>query len=434
MQSVRQILDEAMQCNLRGDLPRAEHLYCLVIAHAEDCTEAYFSLGTIYARTGNPGRAITFLKKAIELEPDGNGAMQNLASVYRLLEKRDQSKHWLERAMDLSCTPMMLSNMAGLYVNAGDPETAILWADKALKEQPDLPQAGNHRALALLELGRFEDGWKQYDSRLLLPDFHRRPYACPKWEGQKVGTLAISGEQGLGDEILFMTCFRQIEHLADQFVVECAARLVPLFRNTFPKARVYGTFDELDAKEKPDAWTHMGSLPGFVWPVVPNTYLRPSMAPTRPTRPRIGLSWFGGQASTHAQLRNTAVEDWKPLLDLSADFVSLQYGDRAAEAAALGIAHDANAIADLDLLATRIGRCDLVISVCNTTIHMAGALGVPCICLVPSKPAWRYGLTGDRMVWYDSVRLVRQAEGEGWPSVIQRAKEKCADFGFVPSA
>lgn len=433
MPSVSEVLDEAKKCHVAGDLPRAEQLFCKVIPFAEDHPEPYFHLGTIYAQTGNHGRAITFLKKTLELEPQSNGAMMNLASVYRQIENRERAKHWIEQALAIERTPYVLSNMAGLYVNAGQPAEAVKWADEALTLSPELAQAANHKALALLEMGRFEEGWALYDARLRLPEFHRRSYTCPRWGGTKVGTLAISGEQGLGDEIMFMSCMKQIEHLADQFVIECAVRLVPLFRNTFPRARIYGTFDELDAKETPDAWIQMGSIPGLIWPVVPNVYLRPSLPARKRDKATIGISWFGGAIKTHGLLRNAPVIDWRALLDLQAGFISLQYGEYEADAATLGIPHDSAAISDLDLLATRIARCDLVISVCNTTIHMAGALGVPCICLVPSKPAWRYGLSGERMVWYDSVRLVRQTEGEEWASVIQRAKDICVtDHRFVP--
>jgi tetratricopeptide (TPR) repeat protein len=58
--------------------------------------------------------------------------------------------------------------MSGTYINDGDPEEALKWAEEALGADP-IPQAKNHKALALLELGRFEEGWAVYDGRLELP-------------------------------------------------------------------------------------------------------------------------------------------------------------------------------------------------------------------------------------------------------------------------
>jgi ADP-heptose:LPS heptosyltransferase len=63
-----------------------------------------------------------------------------------------------------------------------------------------------------------------------------------------------------------------------------------------------------------------------------------------------------------------------------------------------------------------VKSCDLVISVCTSVIHLAGALGVPCWVMVPNKPAWRYGVSG-KMPWYSSVRLYRQKES--WLPVVE---------------
>jgi hypothetical protein len=62
-----------------------------------------------------------------------------------------------------------------------------------------------------------------------------------------------------------------------------------------------------------------------------------------------------------------------------------------------------------------------VITVCQTAVHQAGGLGVPCWCLTPHKVAWRYGVWGgERMPWYSSVRLFRQGPDQQWAPVIDR--------------
>ena len=106
--------------------------------------------------------------------------------------------------------------------------------------------------------------------------------------------------------------------------------------------------------------------------------------------------------------------------------VSLQYGDAAAEVQAfaethaLPVVHWPDAIDDLAQMAALISALDLVISVCNTTIHLGGALGRPVWVLAPQVPEWRYGIAGDGMPWYPSVRIFRQARAGEWPPVIER--------------
>ena len=425
-------LKEAFDCHLNGNWPRAEELYCKLIAADEANFLPYFGLGTMYAQHSAPGRAIALLRKSLELKPDNAEAMLNLAAVYRRLENKDEALKLSHASLALERSPLTLSNIAGIHVNDGTPLQAIAYADEALAMLPGFPPAGNHRALGLLELGRFKEGWAQYESRRGINGWGVRPYTCPMWSGEKVKTLAISGEQGLGDEIMFMTALRQVQKWARVVVVECAARLVPLLQNSFPECRFYATYAELAAAEKPDAWTHMGSMQRWIWPVQPKAYLRPSTLAMRTSTPRIGWSWRGGTAMTHERLRNFGLDKWKQMIPEGADNISLQYGQREGDAQELGLPHDSAAIADLDLLAARIKSCDLVVSICNTTIHMAGALGVPCIVLVPSKPAWRYGLTGEKMVWYESVTMIRQGKDENWRSVVERVQQKIADYGVIP--
>jgi hypothetical protein len=328
-----------------------------------------------------------------------------------------------DKAVELAPTPIALSNLSGTYINDGQPELAIEWADEALKLEPKHPQARNHKALALLEMGRYEEGWAIYDARLDLPHFHRRPYTCPMWDGKPVKRLAIHGEQGLGDEILFLTCLKQLRDRAEEVAIEVSPRLVPLMQNSFPDCQVFGSHEELIAAFQPDAYVAMGSLPGLCWPVQRNAYLKPSQVYPKQ---RVGISWKGGTLLTHQVLRNAPPELWKTFLELGC--TSLQYGDVADEAELIGIEHDAGSIADLDRLAAMVKACDLVITVCNTTVHLAGALGVPCLVLVPAAPAWRYGLTGEKMVWYESPVMVRQQEGEPWASVFERAKVKAKEM------
>jgi ADP-heptose:LPS heptosyltransferase len=74
--------------------------------------------------------------------------------------------------------------------------------------------------------------------------------------------------------------------------------------------------------------------------------------------------------------------------------------------------------ADLEDTAALIDELDLVISVQTAAVHIAGALGKPCWVMVPRRPHWRYGMEGDRMPWYESVKLYRQKQD--WAGVVNR--------------
>jgi hypothetical protein len=158
--------------------------------------------------------------------------------------------------------------------------------------------------------------------------------------------------------------------------------------------------------------------------------------------PKIGLSWTGGVAKTRRGLRSLSLEALLPLFRSGGgcDFISLQYTDSQAEIDMLqqrhGITvHRFDEIQEsYDETAALIGALDLVISVCTSAIHLAGALGTPVWVMVPAAPEWRYMQAGDRMPWYSSVKIWRQSTLHVWEPVIEAIAAELADFRGLHSA
>jgi ADP-heptose:LPS heptosyltransferase len=86
---------------------------------------------------------------------------------------------------------------------------------------------------------------------------------------------------------------------------------------------------------------------------------------------------------------------------------------------------------DLDELAALIEALDLVVSVCNTNVHLSGALGKPVLVMAPFVPEWRYGASGERMVWYPSARVFRQRAYGDWDSVVARVSAAVHEHGLA---
>jgi hypothetical protein len=429
----QQVYAEAAKLHNKGDLQRACQIYDRLLAQKPDYGHLLYAYGTALSQSQMFGLAINMLRQAVGKDPNNHEAWHNLGLSYRTMGMLDEAIGAYQVVLTKNLTPVekcaLYGNLSGCYVNEGNPAKAVELADLGLAIQ-DKPQLRNHKALALLELGRYEEGFKLYEARFELPEFTKRDFGdVPRWDGKPTKSLAIHGEQGLGDELLFLTCLKKVLPLCEEVHIECAVRLLGLLKHSFrnePKVKLYPSHGELIGRCKPTAWTAMGSLPAHMWPFEPWTFLESSRTFKKEGK-RVGLSWRGGTLKTHEYYRNAPLEMWKPLIsDLrsKAEVISVQYGDAAPMAKHLELPHDEANISDLDSLAGMLKSCDLVISVCNTTIHMCGALGVPCIVLVPDKPAWRYGLTGDKSDWYESVEYVRKAKDEPWESVMWRLREK----------
>ena len=324
--------------------------------------------------------------------------------------------------------PVAWANLSGVFINYGEPEKCIKYADKALSLNPKNVQARHHRALALLELEKYEAGFKQYEARLELPEFHRRKYEGVRWNGEKTGTLVIHGEQGLGDEVMFLSLLDQVKPLCKRVVVECNHRLISLLERSFG-VKCYPGEKEVKENEKTDAWVAMGSLPrvlGLKAPLEHKGYLKADPKLVEKFKGegfRIGLSWRGGTKKTHEHVRNFEIDHWLKLLDPRFKWVSVQYGNVGAELQEMKLIDPGWKGFDMDEFAGLIESCDHIVTVCNTTVHVAGALNKPCWVLVPNKPAWRYGSFSERLLWYPSVKMYRQGKDEPWSSVIERVRK-----------
>ena len=64
----------------------------------------------------------------------------------------------------------------------------------------------------------------------------------------------------------------------------------------------------------------------------------------------------------------------------------------------------------------------LVITIDNSTAHLACALGVPVWVLLPFAPDWRWLLDREDCPWYPTMRLFRQTELGNWQSVVERVR------------
>jgi tetratricopeptide (TPR) repeat protein len=431
MKDASEILARAVELHTQGEYMEAEVIYDLALQLFPDDPRSYYLLGTLYSEIEKDGVALALLLRSMDMNPTTECA-NNLGIVLRRVGHEDAALTAYEAALEMEPDNIeAMSNMSGYYVNQGNPDKGIEWADKTLERDPEKWEAMSHKGLCLLEKGDYENGFDVYRSRTNLRTWHQRNYA-PMWDGSRVKKLVIHGEQGIGDEILFMSNYwDKIKDWADEIIIECTPRIVQLFERTF-KVRCYGTEEEVPDKDI-DAQVPMGHLPFFLGEPGRMTELVPDPERVGFYRakleemgdgPYIGLSWKGGLKSTHQHLRNTSIEDWERFL--LGTPISVQYGLAGKSAEHLGIPHWQDAIDDLDELAALIKACDLIVSVCNTTIHMAGAMNVPTYILVPSKPAWRYGMTGEKMHWYQSPKMFRQTEG--WEPVFKDVRKAIQEF------
>ena len=461
---VQNLLDRAKQLHQDGDLDATETLYSAILSKnivSSGVPWMLSLLGTLHMERGNNGLAVVLLREATRGLPTFGEAFNNLGiALAREYVDREADAAYATAMERLPTVADIACNRAGLHINEGRPAKATEFAGRALAIDSDHGLARWHMALGRLESGMLNRRtWDFREARLIsgitrteVRNYHGTT-PTPWWQGESDKTVVVHGEQGLGDEIMFASCLpHAIQRVgAERLIFECAPRLQTLFARSFP-GRIVGTNavdgSALPTDFRPDCKIAVGSLPRLFRPKrssFPGTpYLKADpvkVAAARARLPegrlRIGVSWQGGHHKTRVDLRSLGEPDPPlPILRCDADFVSLQYTVNADQQVrdveanhGVRIHHwpDLLRAQDYDETAALVASCDVVISVYQSVIHLAGALGTPCWVLVPSRPAWRYGIEGNRMPWYGAtVRLFRQG-GDDWASLIERVAGNLAD-------
>lgn len=314
-------------------------------------------------------------------------------------------------------------------------------------------------AKLLLAQQRYSEGWVEYEWRWDNDGFHPKPPGveslAPVWDGAKASdkSLLIYAEQGIGDEVMFASCYGQAIRRVKRCVILASPRMVELTRRSFPLADVRGTEiflmpERLRELGEIDLQIAAGSLPlhfrtnvESFFPASPYLVANKLLVAKWEDRLRalggglkVGISWRGGKGEDQKR-RSLPLPHWNEILAITGiQWVNLQYGDcarelqRSLELSGVPIFDPPNIdpLKELDEYTALIRALDLVISVDNSTVHLAGALGVNTWILLPfaSETGWRWPAESEGSLWYETVRLFRQSQFGAWCPVLQHvAKE-----------
>ena len=458
--NVGDLFNEAQEHHKSGNTDLALQMYHAILSKAVGDPMVLYQIGTIHMQKNNPGIAVELLGKVVERKPDFGQAWNHLGICLKKVDHTKSADFAFEQAEKfLPNKPDVPNNRAGMYVNNGTPDKVLEHVERALSLDPNHVGARWHKALAFLEKQDWEHAWEWHEARLDPDsgcDVANRNYMVgadtPWWDGKAKGLVALHGEQGLGDEIMFASCIPDAIKTGAKFVIECNPRLHGLFQRSFPQCEVHGTH-KTDGEEWKNGRTvdykcALGTLPKFFRRKesdFPGTsYLKVDSQKANAywqqlyaigDRPKIGITWQGGVQRTRMDLRSIYLPKLAPILSLDADFISLQYHQSAREdietlynETGLEVQHweEAATGQDMDDQAALISQLDLVVSVCQTVVHVSGGVGIPTLVMTPNKPSWRYGFIGN-MPWYESVDLVRQASVE-WEPTILEVKDKVCSF------
>lgn len=444
---------------LTGELEQAESHLRRALELAPDHPDAWCNLGMVLSAKDRFEEAAAALHNGLRLRPDHAVSFDSLGSIYKIWGRFDDALACLNRALELNPdSHSALNNRATVLEELSRYDEALADYERAALLQPNDVAARWNQAYLFLRQGMLERGWEAYRLRVASRQVLVR-FPFPEWEGEPLEgkTLLVYAEQGLGDEIMFASCFAEVIARAGRCIIECAPRLAALFQRSFPRATVVGgdrfQVEWLAQVGRIDLQIGAGGLPRLLRPTIDSfpaapAYLAADRQRIAHWRDRVallgpglkvGICWRSGVVSGERHKYYSDLSQWGDILRVrGVHFVNLQYGECSAE---LQDAQNRFGVPvtnfdgidlrdDIDDSGALMASLDLVISAATAVSEIAGALGVPSYRLNSYGKQWEVLGRTDIMPWHPNTRLFDQVSVGDWDTplaLVARALAETAD-------
>lgn len=477
------MFNTAFKLHSQGKLDEAEKIYREILNKEPENAQVYNLLGLIKLTKKELDVAEKFILKALSIKKDAY-FYENLARVYEYKQDYETEIKVLEKACEevhcgfeiyfilalayknnieykksekaylkaLELNPKSEKacfNLASLYLFLNSPEKAIEYFKKCLEINPNDKEVLYFLSLGYFRTKNYETGTKYFENRLCRGTaitsqevtYPHLMQKAPLWQGEDISnkTLYTYYEAGFGDMIMFARYIPTLQKRCKKLLIKPQKELSQLFRDNFPDVEVMDLFYE---ENKTDFDVH---IPFLSIPYVlglkndeifmqHNKYL--SATPDKiqyfkekyfnNNKFKIAIKWQGNTYYETDRVIN--VEAFAPLFELpNTKIYSAQTFEGAEEFTKLANKYDITDLSkdfkDFSYTAGALENVDLVISSDSSLAHLAGAMGKPCIILLPYNYNWRWHMDLSHCDWYDSVKLFRLGEKENWNELMKRIAE-----------
>jgi FkbM family methyltransferase len=373
---------------------------------------------------------ITMMRRAIATNPFDHKYRTNLAMYLATSGEVTEARKLIDIVLRETPNSSNAWNVLAFCTTLdGDLEGAIACNMRALEHAPDSGKFKFDLGASYLRAGDFERGWPLYEFRTEVDNLPPPP-PLPRWDGKsRCRHLFVYGEQGIGDKIQFGRFLPWARQHCDKLTFAVDPDSLPLF---YGYRRVCELTTALQVGDC-DAQISLASLPFLYGVNAENIPPDPGLIELPPTQGallakglKIGIVWAGNARQVNDDTRSMSFTDMLVLAnDPRSDLFSLQVGPRAAEIAenrAQLIVNDMSGIIEGNWSATPslIASMDLVVTVCTSVAHLAGALGIPTILVLSRFSCWRWMWDRTDTPWYPSIKIVRQEKLHDWKTPMRQ--------------
>ena len=284
----------------------------------------------------------------------------------------------------------------------------------------------------------FDRGFDLFDSRLKSQNFHLKNIHHKNIVSKislddtldKDDKILVVKEQGVGDEILFSSLYKDLINFYPNTKIECDSRLINIFKRSFNKDIFYefGFFTSSTEKLKYfDKVLYAGSLTKYfrrdIKQFIQGPYIKSDkskdadiaaqISKFNKTK-KIGISWKS-VFNIYGGLKSLNLEDFHKIFNNKRTIFNIQYGDVDDDLKKLNNEgyfiynfQNYDLFNNFEALISILKNIDVFVTVSNSTAQCSAALGVPTILICPKKTStyyyWNY--EDGKTPWYSSVKII----------------------------
>lgn len=432
-----------------GQFREAEECFRILVDQLSGIPAPVSNLGVALQLQGKTAEAMVCFESAVKLSGKSSESLINLASALRDQGKWDRSLEYYEQALQSG------ANLDQAHLGIADAlcdlrrlEEARHHYDEACRLIPDDADIRVHRAMALLRMGDFVNGWKEFEWRWRSSQF--RPYrtTLPRWQGERLEgqTILVHAEQGLGDTLQFVRYLSNLQQAGAEVRFACPEDLLQLLRATAGASQSFAINSQAP---NCDWFVPLLSLPMIFKTTsdtipadIPYVFPEPSRIEYWKDRLneyrglRIGICWQGNPQYIRDRWRSiprSHFEGLNQLPDVHIFSLQKEKGTKNSQQDGGIWSHNLDLHTEMESLslletAAAMRALDVVIT-CDTSLaHLAGAMGIPVWVALDFAADWRWLLDREDTPWYPTMRLFRQSQPGDWKDVFDRIQSAISEF------
>ena len=420
--------------------------------------ENYLVLGNVLREIGKFTEAKNQFESCLELENDNKLAQLSLINIEidegRLENAQKRLMVFLKDPnIDQKHINLAKLQLGNICQSKGDYVNAIKINKEILNDNPNDFDAAYNLSICYLFTKNFAEAWVFHEKRFFSdnPNFtllkqNLNNLKKPQWDSTRAKkNILIWGEQGIGDQILYSQYIELIKNEFENITLALNEKLISFFKNIYPDLN-YIDYKKINEFDDYDFHLPMGSLGLFFQKYIKKDsfkkirdYSGKRNLPKKTKKIRCGISWKSTNKLT-SHKKSVELKRLNKLFNIEHfEFVNLQYSDERDEIEDLEynlkkkifVNHQIDAFNDIDGVASLINTCDLIVSVSNSNVHIAGKLGKKVLLLLPYTDGklWYWGLNDDKeIIWYPSVFPIRQQKENDWDSCVMLLEKEIEKF------